>query len=61
MRLAAQSKYSGERSQAIHLRFSCSAQAGVVPEPQNGSIIVSPKFDDAKINFLKSSSGFCVG
>src|ERR1035441_3053505 len=59
--LTAQPKYSGVISQPFHLRFNCSEHTAVVPEPMNGSRTISPIFDEAKINFLNNSSGFCVG
>ena len=53
--------YSELISMPMQFLFSSKHAFIVVPEPRNGSRIVSHSLDDVIINFLINSSGFSVG
>ena len=52
------SQYSGEISMPTAFRLSCLAATKVVPEPRNGSRIVSPSFVLRSISLLITDNGF---
>ena len=54
-------QYSCSCSIMMNLRSSFLATTPVVPEPEKGSSTMSPFFEEARITFASSFSGFWVG